>query len=143
MGPDVPGSIWQFTNIQSLKDEKGVVTGAIRQSDFGTGYQKPTRLLGRLPGMGQRMALGWPSFDGEDKYLGPLTKFAGDSVRLIGREGADFKTTSTAAWPLQLCDWLAKLTAEAAQASRTSTPAEALAIGVVGGRFDDQEPDKQ
>ena len=89
------------------------------------------------------MALGWPSFDGEDKYLGPLTKFAGDSVRLIGREGADFKTTSTAAWPLQLCDWLAKLTADAAQASHTSTPAEALAIGVVGGRSEDQEPDKQ
>ena len=66
VGPDVPGSIWQFTNIQSLKDEEGVVTGAIRQSDFGTGYQKPTRLLGRLPGLGQRMALGWPG-----QVLGP------------------------------------------------------------------------
>ncbi len=58
VGNYVPGSIWQCTNIQLLKDDDGVVTGAIRQSDFGAGYQKPTRLLGRMPGLDQRVALG-------------------------------------------------------------------------------------
>ena len=50
-GKDVPGSIWQFESIRELASQSSVVTGAIRQSDFGTAYQKPTRLLGRLPGL--------------------------------------------------------------------------------------------
>ena len=35
-GMDVPGSIWQFETVKELGCHLNVVTGAIRQSDFGT-----------------------------------------------------------------------------------------------------------
>ena len=63
-GNDVPGSIWQLDAIKELKGKGNVITGAIRQSDFGTTYQKPTRLLGRLPGLAGHVFEGWPCFDG-------------------------------------------------------------------------------
>ena len=62
-GNDVPGSIWQFETIKELAKQPGVVTGALRQSDFGTTYQKPTRLLCRLPGIEDHTFVGWPRFE--------------------------------------------------------------------------------
>ena len=98
----------------------------MRQSDFGTPYQKPTRLLGRLPGLEDHIYEGWPSFDEGSHYLGPLPKFTGTATRLIGRTGSGFRTADTAAWPEKLCDLLAKL---AIAAIRRPTQAGALAKG--------------
>ena len=106
------------------------VSGAIRQSDFGTEYQKPTRLLGRRPGLHHHIFEGWPAFDDNDKYSGPLPKFEGTSERLIGRQRSGFMTTDTAAWPEKLCNRIARLTVEAV---RSTTPAEALTQGAEGG----------
>ena len=64
-GADIPGSIWQFEAIRDLGNQEGAVTGALRQSDFGTPYQKPTRLLGRLPDLEDHVYTGWPTFDEE------------------------------------------------------------------------------
>jgi hypothetical protein len=108
-----PGSIWQLRSVQALSMIEGVVTGAIKQSDFGTSFPKPTRLLGRLPGLQQKVAAGWPTFDTNGWYTGPLAKQDGTATRLIGREGAEFATAATAAWPTLLWDCLANLTAEA------------------------------
>ena len=119
VGKDVPGSIWQFESIKELTSQHNVVTGAIRQSDFGTAYQKPTRLLGRLPGLSEHMHEGWPTSDDVGHYAGPLPKFSGTSTRLIGRQGAAFRTTDTAAWPESLCHLLAQL---AVAAVRNSAP---------------------
>ena len=129
-GKDVPGSIWQLAKIRALESQGEVDTGAIRQSDFGTAYQKPTRLLGRLPGLAGHMFVGWPCFDEEGHYTGPLPKFTGTAARLIGRKGNSFKTTDTAAWPERLCHLLARL---AIAAVRNSAQAEALTKGVCGG----------
>ena len=133
-GKDVPGSIWQLANIQALGKKDGVDNGAIRQSDFGTAYQKPTRLLGRLPGLAGFMFAGWPSFDEEGYYSGPLPKFLGTAARLIGRKGGAFQTTDTAAWPDRLCHLLARLTLRAVC---NSAQAEALTNGVGDGVADD------
>ena len=46
-----PGSLWRFSNILDLLNFKDVEWGAIAQSDWGTPYVKPTRLLGRLRGI--------------------------------------------------------------------------------------------
>ena len=89
-GGDIPGSIWQFESIKALIDMGEVVSGAIRQSDFGTEYQKPTRLLGRLPGLQLHVFEGWPTFGENNRYLGPLPKFEGISKPLIGRQGSGF-----------------------------------------------------
>ena len=130
VGKDVPGSIWQFESIKGLGSQADVVTGAIRQCDFGTTYQKPTRLLGRLPGLGQHMHEGWPTFDAEGSYTGPLPKFSGTATRLIGRQGSGFRTSDTAAWPEKLCDLLAGL---AVATVRIPAQASALASGVGSG----------
>ena len=90
-----------------------MTTGAIKQSDFGTEYPKPTRLLGRLPGLDKRVSLGWPAFGPDGWYAGPLSKQTAPAARLIGRTGAEFVTAATAAWPAPLCDFLAGLAAEA------------------------------
>ena len=127
-GQDVPGSIWQLENVRALGDSENVDTGAIRQSDFGTIYQKPTRLLGRLPGLANHVFGGWPCFCTEGYYTGPLPKFTGTSARLIGRKGKAFKTTDTAAWPDKLCHLLAQLTVAAVC---HPAQAEALAKGVL------------
>ena len=108
-----PGSIWQLPCIRTLGAAEGVVTCAIKQSDFGTDFPKPTRLLGRLPGLDKGTATGWPKFDTDGWYVGPLAKHVGTSARLIGRQGAVFATAATAAWPPKLCDYLADLVAHA------------------------------
>ena len=40
-GKDEPGPIWQFESIRELASQSSVVTGAIRQSDFGTDTRSP------------------------------------------------------------------------------------------------------
>jgi hypothetical protein len=108
---DFPGSIWQLPGIRALGAEEGVVTCAVNQADYGTSYPKPTRLLGRLPGLELQAAQGWPAFSADGRYSGPLVKHQGKATRLIGREGPEFMTAATAAWPTQLCDYLANLVA--------------------------------
>ena len=101
-----------------------------QNDDREEAYQKPTRLLGRLPGLAAHTFVGWPCFDEEDNYTGHLPRFTGTAVRLIGRKGNAFQTTDTAAWPEKLCHLLAKLAVEAVC---NSPPAGALANGVCGG----------
>ena len=60
---ETPGSMWQLRSVRALSMVEGVVTCAIKQSDFGTDRPKPTRLLGRLPGLQKEVAAGWPIFD--------------------------------------------------------------------------------
>ena len=73
------------------------------------------------------MEVGWPKHDKNGTYLGPLLPFKGSAERLIGLDGREFKTSSTAAWPPMLCDELANLVTETVM--KASTPARALANG--------------
>eukprot|EP00974_Lingulodinium_polyedra_P043147 4142619-Lingulodinium_polyedra.AAC.1 len=58
----------------ALLEHLSVVTGALHQCDWGAGYAKPTRLLGRTAGLEDRIRLGLPVFDTGDNYVGPLPR---------------------------------------------------------------------
>ena len=103
-----PGSMWQFPQHAALlKDFPELQTVAFAQVDFGAPYVKPTRLLMRTEGpLHKEMYPGLPDFDAEGWYLGPLPKKSG--VPLIGHDGTNFATSASAAWPGQLCEWVAE-----------------------------------
>jgi len=133
-----PGTVWQLEKVKELGTDEGVLTGALLQSEFGTAYSKPTRLLGRLPGLHDKTAPGWPSFDAEDTYIGPLPKYGTEggprspqgTARLIGSSQGRFATAAAAAWPTPLCDWLARLVRDAVMSHQAtaSNPGEPVAL---------------
>eukprot|EP00435_Cladocopium_sp_Y103_P074484 s15_g49.t1 len=101
-----PGSMWQFPQHAQLAALPGVVSAALAQLDFGSDSVKPTRLLMRTPGpLHPEMYPGPPQLDDEGWYLGPLPRKSG--LPLIGRQDGIFLTSAAAAWPPQLCEWVA------------------------------------
>ena len=46
---------------------------------------------------------GWPIFDSQGVYSGPLPKTDGKKATLIGKTGNTFLTSGSAAWPEELC----------------------------------------
>ena len=105
---DAPASIWEWASIKRLASFKGVVTGALRQSEWGTDYHKPTRLLGRLPALTSIVHKGWPIFDNQGVYAGPLPKTRDHKTTLIGKSNGNFLTSGSAAWPNALCKCFAE-----------------------------------
>ena len=102
-----PGSMWQFPQHAQLMDLPGVVSAAFAQLDFGSDSVKPTRLLMKTPGpLHPEMYTGPPVFDDAGWYVGPLPRKEG--VPLIGKVNGVFKTSEAAAWPPQLCEWVAE-----------------------------------
>ena len=106
-----PGSIWRWEQMKDLAQHPRVKWGAFLESDFGTPYPKPTRLIGTLVDLERIAHVGPPAFDTEGLYEGPLPRRQNrNSETLIGREGRGFKTaTPAAAWPDRLCKTLATL----------------------------------
>ena len=69
-----PSSIFQWPEFDEVVSVPGVVTGGIRQADFGTPYVKPTRLILKA---GRGLSLrnffpGKPIFSSKGLYLGPI-----------------------------------------------------------------------
>ena len=106
-----PAAIWQAPQHQECI-KLGALSVGIRQSDFGTPYVKPTRLLLKLGQdckLPQQFFVGVPEFSEDRSYLGPIPRAQG-TTSLIRREGdTSFRTTGTAAWPPRLCSALADL----------------------------------
>jgi hypothetical protein len=107
-----PASIWQFDEFSKLLQCSGVRTVGIHQSDFEAEYLKPTRITIRGDlAEGKVFYEGPPIFDGEGYYLGPIPRKSAQAEGLIGlarRPGdTSFRTSGTAAWPPELCRWLA------------------------------------
>ena len=103
-----PASMWQFQQHDDLLRQfphlKSVV---LAQVDFGADYVKPTRLLIQTDSpLHEAMVEGVPQFDADGWYLGPLPRKTG--TPLIGHDGANFATAAAAAWPPQLCSWVAE-----------------------------------
>ena len=105
---EAPATIWEWSSIRGLVSLEGVVTGALRQSEWGTDYHKPTRLLGRLPVLTSIVHEGWPIFDNQGVYAGPLPKTNDHKTTLIGKTGGNFLTSGSAAWPDALCKCFAE-----------------------------------
>ena len=74
-------------------------------------YPKPTRLLSDADGLLQKGHPGWPSFNKDDYYLGPLPRHCGHQHPPLSGASAQggFKTGPTAAYPLGMNQMLASL----------------------------------
>ena len=108
-----PASIFQWPNFADLIQKPHVVTGGLRQCDYGTPYVKPTRMILRFPGTAESLPsffLGPPIFDDMGNYLGPIPRTVGKVGLAKTSKYEPFRTTTTAAWPDLLCKDLARLT---------------------------------
>jgi hypothetical protein len=95
-----PGSAWQFRNVRRLLGLPGVTWGALAQSDFGTPYPKPTRLLGRVVNLHKIIYEGDPVFDSNGGYVSPLPRQTSGSPMALGRL-PDGAFRSSKAWMAQ------------------------------------------
>ncbi|CAE8707868.1 unnamed protein product [Polarella glacialis] len=105
-----PASMWQNPQHSDIAGMPGMASRAFHQHSFGTDYPKPTRFLVKL-GNESHPAFydGLPQFDSAGNYTGPLPRCSGASRSLVRKRGdAGFKTTGTADWPPQLCEWVAQ-----------------------------------
>ena len=112
-----PASIWQLPEIHDLQADTGSNTFAFFQCDFtpaeeAAATSKPTRFLTSLPDCRDMPYSGWPVFDEDNKYVGPLPASCPHGPRahtpLIGTsESGGFKTSPAAAYPPGMCKWMA------------------------------------
>ena len=96
-----------------LLESLGYRRAALYQDQWSdVGYRKPTGIFCNAPRLHEEadIYMGWPSFDAEGRYVGPLPARPPAEEALIGK-GADdeFKTKPTAAYPPQLCMCFASL----------------------------------
>jgi hypothetical protein len=115
--PDLctPASIWALDRMRTLQETTGAKTGAFHQCPWGAETSKPTRMIGTLdlqdPSGVNWIYLGWPSFDWQGFYRGPLPRYCGHPrhPQLIRQNPSDgsFKTAAAAAYPPEMCLWLA------------------------------------
>ena len=104
-----PASMWQWPTFQELLQDPDYVTCAFYQSDFGTDYLKPTRLLLKsVDAETEVMFKGLPQFDDQGFYQGPLQRRQTE-VRLIGQQAGKFCTSGTEQWPSSFCKWVATI----------------------------------
>ena len=103
-----PASVWQFPKVQEILQLPAVLFGAFHQASFGTDYPKPTRILFRLSGrFDDRIHYGPPKFATDGTYVGPLPRCSIATTTLARKKSdKEFKTSGTAAWPSQLCEWI-------------------------------------
>ena len=107
---DAPGSIWQWDELRTLQLEANASTWAIYQPHFGADTPKPTRFLGNIDK--EMPHSGWPTFDSEGFYSGPLRAGCGHKFhvrKLIGKTKGVWNTSPSAAYPSKLCKYLAQL----------------------------------
>eukprot|EP00435_Cladocopium_sp_Y103_P048825 s2527_g14.t1 len=113
----VPASIWDSNETAELLCDKKVRTFAFFQCQFGAPSSKPTRFLTTL-GDSKSGYFGLHQLDEDGKYLGPLPAHCphGPSSHeaLVGKsaDGA-WKTAPSAAYPAQMCAWIASMAGSA------------------------------
>ena len=114
--PMDPASIWQRENLRKLLElDLGLFTLGFNQCCFGTPYKKPTRILSNIPGVKRWGHLGWPQFDADNHYLGPIVQCGCQTgITLIKRKNSEgFKTTGTSAYPQAMDISLARAVVQA------------------------------
>ena len=111
-----PGSIWQWREVLDLIPKCKASCFAIHQCKFGAITPKPTRLLTNLKVSDERCYLSLPRFDKLGFYKGPLPRKCGHRHvhTLIGKTGTRWNTSPSAAYPPQMCKFLADLILNAA-----------------------------
>lgn len=143
---ELPASIWSLQEIIGLPD---VCTGALFQCPFGAPTSKPTRLISNFqlkqPGQmrdkqqgrqhkgaaGQsKFYRGWPKLGMNGHYLGPLPRRCGHfhRTKLIGTIQGRFRTEKSAAYPPDMCMWLARNLLDDFRLRHAAVPSEGRTI---------------
>ena len=108
---EIPASIWQWPSIRELQVSTRAITFAVFQCSFEATTSKPTRFLTNLLALVRQPPhfATWPKFDSEHRYVGPLPPRCphGKHQPLSGRTGRVWATSSSAAYPPLLCEWIA------------------------------------
>ena len=110
---DIPGSVWDWPEVRDFVHSSGA---ALHQCLFGAETSKPTRFASNLPAA-QVFGVNWRSLQEDGTYAGPLGQcpHSHDS-RLIGfSEG--WRSSKAAAYPPELCKYLAFLIFSATSAT--------------------------
>ena len=107
----IPASVWDFDELKHLLLLEGVHTAAFFQCQWGAPSSKPTRFLWySVPLLGAALHSGAPQLTTEGRYSGPLPASCGHrhARRLLGKSEDNRWNTSSAAYPLPMCRWLAQ-----------------------------------
>ena len=106
---EVPGTIWQWEEVHNLFAWSNGFTCAIHQCHFGASTPKPTRLMCNFRLDDTRCHEGFPRFDANFRYLGPLPRDCGHvhSHKLVGKDNNQWKTAPSAAYPAGMCEFIA------------------------------------
>ena len=107
---EVPGTIWQWDEVHNLFAWCGGFTCAVHQCKFGAPTSKPTRLMTNFVLNDLRCHPGFPQFDSSFRYLGPLPKSCGHvhESKLVGKQHNQWKTGPSAAYPPDMCQFIAE-----------------------------------
>ena len=107
---EVPGTIWQWDEVHNLFAWCGGFTCAVHQCKFGAPTSKPTRLMTNFVLNDLRCHPGFPQFDSSFRYLGPLPKSCGHvhESKLVGKQNNQWKTGPSAAYPPDMCQFIAE-----------------------------------
>jgi len=117
---ELPASIWQRDDVRTLYTNTSATTWALFQCDYGSESgldvalsSKPTRLMSTLTAASSEPFSGWPLFDGDHRYLGPLPSHCPHSGHqpLLGIDPSSgtFRTGPAASYPPAMCDRIARL----------------------------------
>ncbi|CAL1152593.1 unnamed protein product [Cladocopium goreaui] len=108
---EVPGSIWQWTEVHELLAMSAGITFAIHQCHFGALTPKPTRLMCNVKISDKRCFFGMPKFDSRFKYLGPLPVACGHTHvhKLMGKTANRWNTSPSASYPDGLCKFIVEI----------------------------------
>ena len=142
---DKPASVWQLEEMRQFVESGKAFTFAIFQCHFGAQSPKPTRFVTTFPLAETFPWQGWPEFDEDRNYLGPLPAACSHQFhvkKLIGKEKGKWKTADSAAYPPPLCRWLAQLIVSR-KGGKPSELESSLESKVPPKQFDPKEPPKQ
>ena len=103
-----PASVFQLERLRGVVKNQAWSTFAFHQCDFKALSSKPTRLVTNVGALSSFK--GWPVFDKNDNYLGPLPKSCGHLHEpLVDAAGkSKDRLTDSAAYPAELNKWLAE-----------------------------------
>ena len=110
-----PASVWQLPETRTSFGNAEFTTIAFHQCRFGVDRAKPTRIFTDVMGFKDEGHVGWPTFDAAGYYLGPLPRSCGHrhKEKTIGQNGkGGFNISHTAAYPPQMCEWIARVAFE-------------------------------
>ena len=121
---DIPGSAWDWPEVRNLVEVTGAACWPVHQCLFGASTSKPTRFASNLPAA---LAFGvhWHRILEDGAYDGPLGRCPhAHNDKLLGYKNG-WRSTSSAAYPDELCQYLAFLIFSAVNAKDATVASHA------------------